>query len=187
VGHVADFAAMADPAAVAVDSHEPEPLAEAILSLLSDESRRLAVASAHDWAMAHDSVHTANSFEALPQADRQPLKCAAASVGELPRCNTKHGRSSSRAPIPPPGCRFRRQRRLPEAVGRLVEIDLVDRQIPGRIDEHHGVDMVLTICCVAGGVIGIFQWSSDGWATTPAPCSSGNRSAAAVVIIIRHG
>ena len=66
VGHVADFAALADPAAVAVDSHEPEPLAEAILSLVSDESRRLALAgSAHDWATAHDSVHTANSFEAL--------------------------------------------------------------------------------------------------------------------------
>jgi glycosyltransferase involved in cell wall biosynthesis len=66
VGHVADFAAMTDPAAVAVSGHRPELLAESIVTLMSDEPRRIALARrAHLWAVAHDSVHTANSFEAL--------------------------------------------------------------------------------------------------------------------------
>ena len=66
VGHVADFAAMADPAAMAVDGHQPDSMAQGILALLSDEPRRLALARrAQEWAATHDSSHTANSFEAL--------------------------------------------------------------------------------------------------------------------------
>jgi glycosyltransferase involved in cell wall biosynthesis len=66
VGHVADFSVLTHPAAVAVGGHRPEPLAEAVISLLSDESRRREVArTAQDWALAHDSVHTSNSFDAL--------------------------------------------------------------------------------------------------------------------------
>jgi glycosyltransferase involved in cell wall biosynthesis len=66
VGHVADFAAMPHPAAVAVDGHRPELLADAIVALMSDESRRSALkARALDWAIAHDSRHTSHSFEAL--------------------------------------------------------------------------------------------------------------------------
>ena len=66
VGHVADFAQMAHPAAVAVTGHQPQPLADGIVSLLSDEPRRRALARrAQEWAVAHDSVHTSNSFEAL--------------------------------------------------------------------------------------------------------------------------
>jgi glycosyltransferase involved in cell wall biosynthesis len=66
VGHVADFAAMADPAAVAVDGNRPEQLAQGIAALLNDEPRRRDLARrAQEWAVAHDSRHTSNSFEAL--------------------------------------------------------------------------------------------------------------------------
>ncbi len=66
VGHVADFAALTPPAAVAVAGHGPEQIAQATIDLLSDQPRRRALAQrAHEWAMSHDSVHTSNSFEAL--------------------------------------------------------------------------------------------------------------------------
>ncbi|HEX3088953.1 MAG TPA: glycosyltransferase family 4 protein [Ilumatobacteraceae bacterium] len=66
VGHVADFAAMPQPAAVAAHAHRPEVLADGVISLIADEPRRRAIAErAHAWAMAHDSMHTSNSFEAL--------------------------------------------------------------------------------------------------------------------------
>ena len=66
VGHVADFAAMPRPAAVAVDGHGAEQLAAGIDALLSDERRRLDLARrAHDWSIIHDAAHTSHSFEAL--------------------------------------------------------------------------------------------------------------------------
>ena len=66
VGHVTDFATMRPPAAVAVDGGQPELLAAEIVSLLSDEPRRLALADrARQWALAHDSRHTSRSFESL--------------------------------------------------------------------------------------------------------------------------
>ena len=66
VGHVADFAAMTDPAAVCVTTRTPDEIAAEILGLLSDEPRRAAVAErARMWAVAHDSHHTSRSFEAL--------------------------------------------------------------------------------------------------------------------------
>lgn len=66
VGHVADFAAMPEPAAVAVAGRQPEVLAAAIIALLSDDPRRQALARrAQAWAVAHDSRHTSRSFESL--------------------------------------------------------------------------------------------------------------------------
>ena len=66
VGHVADMAAMREPAAVAVDAVTPDALADAIVAVLTDEPRRRALAaSAQAWAIAHDSRHTSRSFESL--------------------------------------------------------------------------------------------------------------------------
>jgi glycosyltransferase involved in cell wall biosynthesis len=66
VGHVADFAAMSPPAAVAVADGRPDALAAAIGALLGDDPRRRAIAGrAEAWATAHDSAHTSRSFEAL--------------------------------------------------------------------------------------------------------------------------
>jgi glycosyltransferase involved in cell wall biosynthesis len=66
VGHVADFAAMPEPAAVAVAMRRPAALADEIIALLSDEPRRRALAErAQAWAVAHDSRHTSLSFESL--------------------------------------------------------------------------------------------------------------------------
>ncbi|MDP9464410.1 MAG: glycosyltransferase family 4 protein [Actinomycetota bacterium] len=66
VGHVADFAAMPEPAAVAVAGRQSEALAAAIISLLGDERRRVAIAQrAQAWAVAHDTRHTSRSFESL--------------------------------------------------------------------------------------------------------------------------
>ena len=66
VGHVADFAAMTKPGAMAVAGHQAEQLADGIISLLTDETQRATLArNAQAWSAAHDSVHTANSFEAL--------------------------------------------------------------------------------------------------------------------------
>ncbi len=66
VGHVDDFAALPQPAAVAVGGRQPALLAGGITALLSDVPRRIDVAArAHDWAVAHDSRHTSRSFESL--------------------------------------------------------------------------------------------------------------------------
>ncbi len=66
VGHVADFAAMPEPAAVAIAGRQPEALATEIIALLCDERRRVAIAQrAWAWAVAHDSRHTSRSFESL--------------------------------------------------------------------------------------------------------------------------
>ena len=66
VGHVADFAAMPDPAAVAVSGRQPDALAAAIIAVLADEPRRRALAHrAQAWAVAHDSRHTSRTFESL--------------------------------------------------------------------------------------------------------------------------
>ena len=66
VGHVADFAAMPHPAAVAIADRRPKDLAFGIEALLADEGRRHQLAtSAHEWAAAHDSGHTSRSFESL--------------------------------------------------------------------------------------------------------------------------
>ena len=66
VGHVADLAAMPEPAAVAVPDRRPEALAGEIVALLSDEPRRFTLArAAQAWAVAHDSNHTSRSFESL--------------------------------------------------------------------------------------------------------------------------
>jgi glycosyltransferase involved in cell wall biosynthesis len=66
VGHVADLAAMPEPAAVAVFDRSPEVLAGEILALLSDERWRYALGRrAQAWAVAHDSNHTSRSFESL--------------------------------------------------------------------------------------------------------------------------
>ncbi len=66
VGHVADFGAMPQAAAVVVGGHQPALLAGGITALLSDPQRRIDVARrAHDWAVAHDSRHTSRSFESL--------------------------------------------------------------------------------------------------------------------------
>ncbi len=66
VGHVADFAAMAQPGAVVVADRRPEALAAAVVAVLTDEARRTALArKASAWAIAHDSHHTSRSFESL--------------------------------------------------------------------------------------------------------------------------
>ena len=66
VGHVADFATMPHPAAIAVPGRRPEALAEGILAVLADDGRRQLVADrAHEWAVAHDAAHTARAFESL--------------------------------------------------------------------------------------------------------------------------
>lgn len=66
VGHVADFATMPHPGALAVSDRRPEVLADGIVAALADDQRRRLVAdSAHDWAVAHDAAHTSRAFEAL--------------------------------------------------------------------------------------------------------------------------
>lgn len=66
VGHVADFAALAQPAAVAIDGRAPDTLADAIAAMVSDRDRRAALArAAHTWAAAHDASFTADTFEQL--------------------------------------------------------------------------------------------------------------------------
>jgi glycosyltransferase involved in cell wall biosynthesis len=66
VGHVADFAAMRKPAAVAVDGRTPQAFAAAITALLDDPRRRDAMATrAREWAEHHDATFTAVAFETL--------------------------------------------------------------------------------------------------------------------------
>ncbi len=66
IGHVADLAALPQPAAVAVADGRPGALAAAIVDILIDDDRRAALsARAHAWSIAHGSRHTSRSFEAL--------------------------------------------------------------------------------------------------------------------------
>jgi hypothetical protein len=66
VGHVADLAALARPAAVAIPDRDPARLATTITDLLRDRARRGTLAgAARDWAVTHDARHTATSFEVL--------------------------------------------------------------------------------------------------------------------------
>jgi glycosyltransferase involved in cell wall biosynthesis len=65
VGHVADFAAQRDPAAIAVEQNAPA-VAAGVLRLLDDATLRTAVAHrAAVWAQAHDADHTAAAFAAI--------------------------------------------------------------------------------------------------------------------------
>jgi glycosyltransferase involved in cell wall biosynthesis len=66
VGHVADFARMPMPAAVAVHDRAPASMAAAIGELLDDRSRRDALAArAQHWAVQHDAAFTATAFDSL--------------------------------------------------------------------------------------------------------------------------
>ena len=66
VGHVADFATMRPPAAVAVADRRPATLATGITDLLSNRPHRDALArAAQTWAVQHDAVFTATAFEQL--------------------------------------------------------------------------------------------------------------------------
>ena len=66
VGHVADLSGLPVPAAVAVPDRDPQTLADAIVRLLRDRTRREALAAAaHHWAVQHDAGFTADAFEVL--------------------------------------------------------------------------------------------------------------------------
>jgi glycosyltransferase involved in cell wall biosynthesis len=66
VGHVADFAALPRPAALAVDGRDPTALADAIVGLVDDRARRDDHAgAARTWALRHDATFTADTFELL--------------------------------------------------------------------------------------------------------------------------
>ncbi len=66
VGHVADFAALTAPAAVAVDGRDPATLATAIVDLVTDRARRDAqAAAARTWSTRHDATFTADTFDQL--------------------------------------------------------------------------------------------------------------------------
>lgn len=89
VGHVSDFAALPEPAALAV-RHDPESVAAGIIRLIDDPVERAMIASvAQRWATAHDADHTAAAFSAIYRrlAERSS-SAAAASSGEVPRRNT---------------------------------------------------------------------------------------------------
>jgi glycosyltransferase involved in cell wall biosynthesis len=66
VGHVADFSAGHSRAAVAVRDRSPAAFADAVGALLDDRPRRDELAAnAQRWALRHDAVFTALTFEAL--------------------------------------------------------------------------------------------------------------------------
>ena len=66
VGHVHDLASLHPPAAVAVHERSPDAMADAVLAVVREPSRRNALAGhARDWAVAHDAAHTAATFEQL--------------------------------------------------------------------------------------------------------------------------
>lgn len=64
VGHIADFAALSPPAAVAVPCADPVALAAAIVATLADEALRTSLgAAAFAWSTAHDAANTVRSFD----------------------------------------------------------------------------------------------------------------------------
>jgi glycosyltransferase involved in cell wall biosynthesis len=65
VGHVADLAAHAPPAARAVADRAPATLAAAVLDMLFEPRRDAMAAAAQGWATAHDAAFTATAFEML--------------------------------------------------------------------------------------------------------------------------
>jgi glycosyltransferase involved in cell wall biosynthesis len=71
VGHVADLASRREPAAIAVPVGDHRALAEAIVSLLADDSRRDMLARrARRWACEHDADATAEAFLSRYRAAR---------------------------------------------------------------------------------------------------------------------
>lgn len=89
VGHVADFAALPEPAAVAVD-HEVREVARGIERLLDNPTLRRSIAQrAHAWATAHDADHTAATFSAIyRRLTARSSSAAAAASGDEPRRRT---------------------------------------------------------------------------------------------------
>ena len=66
VGHIADLSALTPPASAAVAVGDHDALAAEIVSLLTDDARRDALASAaRAWAEQHDADHTAARFAAI--------------------------------------------------------------------------------------------------------------------------
>ena len=86
VGHVADLAALAEPAAVAV-GRDPAHVADGILRLLADPAQRARLGGrAAAWANAHDADHTAAAFAAIyRRLTARSSSTRAASSGEGPR------------------------------------------------------------------------------------------------------
>lgn len=75
VGHVADFAALRSPAAVAVPIGDSAALADAVIAALGDEVRRADMADrARGWALANDRHETARRFEELYAVSRAPRR-----------------------------------------------------------------------------------------------------------------
>jgi glycosyltransferase involved in cell wall biosynthesis len=89
VGHVADFAALPEPAAVAV-GHDVRDVATGIERLLDDPSLRRSIAQrANAWATAHDADHTAAAFSAIyRRLTARSSRAAAATSGDEPRRKT---------------------------------------------------------------------------------------------------
>ncbi len=66
VGHLRDWAALDPPGALTVPPRDAAGLADAIIALLRDPSRRRQLsATARSWALAHDADWTASAFEQL--------------------------------------------------------------------------------------------------------------------------
>ena len=71
VGYLADWTPHA---AMTAAAFAPEALADSVIDLLQDPSRRsLMATAAHDWAIAHDVDHTVAQFERLYQQVMTPL------------------------------------------------------------------------------------------------------------------
>ncbi len=86
VGHVADLAALDEPAAIAV-GRDPAQVADGILRLLADPAQRARLGGrAAAWANAHDADHTAAAFGAIyRRLTARSSSTRAASSGEGPR------------------------------------------------------------------------------------------------------
>lgn len=89
VGHVADLAALPEPAAVAVDRNAAA-VAGAIMRLLTNPAERHLIGQrAAAWSIAHDADHTAASFNAIyRRLTARSSSTAAASSGDAPRPST---------------------------------------------------------------------------------------------------
>ncbi|MFN0091193.1 MAG: glycosyltransferase family 4 protein [Acidimicrobiales bacterium] len=90
VGHGADLASLAEPAAVAVAPGDPEALAAALLDVLRDPPRRARLAdAAAAWAEAHDARAGAAALTRLyAELSVKRSSSAAASSGSPPRAST---------------------------------------------------------------------------------------------------
>ncbi len=66
VGHLADWSALAPPAALTIEHRDPHALSAAIIGLLRNPPhRRQLAAAARSWALTHDADSTAEAFEQL--------------------------------------------------------------------------------------------------------------------------